>query len=467
MKKIAQIIAILNSVSVLVLPLTCCSNKMTEIPPNTDGSGNDNTDGGGNTDKETTPTEDKKYKSVVSLDANGGTCQTSSLTFTYGKSYELPIPTYAGKINDDIEYEKDFLNWIYNGEAIPIKGDSWPYKNEVLTLTATYNMIEYSGAYPQTKVEDSSLVSTLTSLVGSLPSASNSQKWVSYGFFVHYPEYIDGSWDYEGGITDADYMWYRDIVYDNEVYRGVYFTSYRPSLPLSDGEKPTEKTSYQDENGYVVDSLYFFKWEDVAYRECTLSNGTKMRIASKAIDAMEMRANSSIPGFAGSYKGYDSTSNKTAQVNNYEVSHVRGFLNTEFYKMAFTHEERDNIPLSTIDNSKATTYNCFSSEVVDDTKDHVFLLSYQDLKNNDCFPKNENTKYPDTISQELMYTATDYAKCMGLYIQEGTGKVCFWWTRSPKAYTGITAGNYYGGITEQCFYANTCAGVVPAWIVSK
>ena len=53
------------------------------------------------------------------------------------------------------------------------------------------------GTYPQSKVTDTTLLSTLNSVSGTLPTSENSQKWTDYGY------YISGS--------VSSYMWYIDI----------------------------------------------------------------------------------------------------------------------------------------------------------------------------------------------------------------------------------------------------------------
>src|SRR5574344_1863680 len=40
------------------------------------------------------------------------------------------------------------------------------------------------GSYPQSKLTDSSLQSTLTTLAGTLPTASDRQSWTDYGYYI-------------------------------------------------------------------------------------------------------------------------------------------------------------------------------------------------------------------------------------------------------------------------------------------
>lgn len=73
----------------------------------------------------------KKY--TVKLNANGGSCSSSSVTTTYGSNYSLPTPTRKGYT---------FQGWSYNGTAY--SGGVWKTDAEI-TLTAqwkgkTYNV---------------------------------------------------------------------------------------------------------------------------------------------------------------------------------------------------------------------------------------------------------------------------------------------------------------------------------------
>ncbi|MBQ7308082.1 MAG: hypothetical protein IJW82_06115, partial [Clostridia bacterium] len=70
------------------------------------------------------------------------------------------------------------------------------------------------GSFPQTKVTITSVTIALTSNAGTLPTSLNSYSWTDYGY------YIDGNVE--------SYMWYIDLEYNANKYRGVYFTNYRP-----------------------------------------------------------------------------------------------------------------------------------------------------------------------------------------------------------------------------------------------
>lgn len=101
----------------------------------------------------------------------------------------------------------------------------------------------YLGQYPQSAVTDSSLTDALTALAGTLPAEGENGAWTSYGY------YVDGSIE--------DYMWYIDVEYESEKYRGVYFTDYRPWW--TDGSRWCSElydTSISGYNGTQVNIRY-------------------------------------------------------------------------------------------------------------------------------------------------------------------------------------------------------------------
>lgn len=166
----------------------------------------------------------------------------------------------------------------------------------VFSLT-DYNAV-YFGSYPQTKITDSSLISTLNSMVSD-------EDWISFGY-------------YNNGTKD-DYAFYTDKYYAGQKYRGIYFTAYRPnqcSLPA--GESPS--IPYGQYN-YSKNTCYWFLYEPIAWR--VLDESTGLLFSEYALDAEEFKADNSS-------KVYDSSDIKT-------------WLENEFTKTAFPDDEKDLI----------------------------------------------------------------------------------------------------------------------------
>lgn len=280
------------------------------------------------------------------------------------------------------------------------------------------------GMYPQTEVTDSTLVSTLNSLAGTKPTSSNSYNWTSYGY------YISGS--------VSNYMWYVDV---GEMYRGVYFTSYRPYFTTDSSS--TDNTD-QDDNGYTTSNIYWFKYEPISWTILNESNGTALILCDMIIDSQEYYPST----------GSHTVNGATVYANNYEYSTIRKWLNETFYNTAFNDLQKEIILTTTVDNSVASTGKSTNLYACEDTEDKVFLLSYKEL-----------TTYLTTNDSRMKKT-TDYAQSQGAYTSTsssylGNGS---WWLRSPG---GSNSGfartvNYDGCVNYNNYVYFTGGVVVPA-----
>jgi len=284
------------------------------------------------------------------------------------------------------------------------------------------------GAYPQSKVTDSGLVSTLNTAAGTLPTSGNNQLWTDYGY------YISGS--------VSSYMWYIDITNATDEYRGVYFTSYRPYYTTSTS---SDSNSYQDDNGYNTSSVYWFKYEPITWRVLDVVSGNAFLMADLVIDSQDYyysEANRTI-------------SEVTVYPNNYMESHIRSWLNDNFYNTAFSTEEKTRIQTTTVDNSVASTGYNPNKYACANTNDKVFLLSYVEATNA-TYGLSTNT------ARKLQPSA--YAQSQGVLTDTSNGN-SFWWLRSPSdvAYSAryVTNGGTFSSVTVD----RTTYGVVAAlWI---
>ena len=155
------------------------------------------------------------------------------------------------------------------------------------------------GSYPQTEVTDTTLIATLNTKAGTLPTADDSQDWMPYGY------YIENS-------NETDFMWYIDITEGDKKYRGVYFTSYRPWYTTN---YSSADQTYQDDNGYSISTseetnIYWFKYEPISWTILKEDDGKALLLCNMVIDNQPF---------------YTSTSNRTLNgttiyANNYEYS---------------------------------------------------------------------------------------------------------------------------------------------------
>ena len=64
-------------------------------------------------------------------------------------------------------------------------------------------------------------------------------------------------------MEPGDFMLYKDFYSDGEMFRAVTFYAYRPSFG---GGLKEVAYSFQDENGYYPNKVYYFKYEPLTWR---------------------------------------------------------------------------------------------------------------------------------------------------------------------------------------------------------
>ena len=144
--------------------------------------------------------------------------------------------------------------------------------------------------------------------------------------------------------------------------------------------------------------------------------------------------------------------NNEIQDITWENCTLREWLNKNFYKTAFTAKERKMIKNTKLTNADNTVYGTPGGS---DTKDNVFLLSLDDIKNTEYGFNSDYSEYD--IARRCASTA--YAKTPGagsyqFYYSESESKeyptadgepTCRWWLRSPGDYASLVALVEYGG----------------------
>ncbi|MBR6702682.1 MAG: InlB B-repeat-containing protein, partial [Clostridia bacterium] len=270
------------------------------------------------------------------------------------------------------------------------------------------------GSYPQSRVTDSALVSSLDGVTKS---------WVSYGFFAGTGK--------EGTMEEAGYMQYCDITYGGEKYRAVSFTDFRPRQTY---KAAGAAASFVDDNGFAADTVYYFKFEPVEWRILDPSSG--LMVTSKITDSRAFSDRIYVNGSDNNGAACYSDAEYTKKACLYLSSSVYSFLNGEFYDTAFTADEQAQISsAATVNDSFAGNYQQYSG---DDSVDKVFLLSLSDIS-------NTSYGFATGTGPDASRTAagTDYAKILGLQPDE-TGNSP-WWLRNAGN-TSRNAGfvNYEG-----------------------
>ncbi len=195
-----------------------------------------------------------------------------------------------------------------------------------ITPVVTENTVTY-GLYPQTNVNDESLITALNAL--TTPGTN--------GYYFH----------------------------ENAYYAKV---------------SATVELEYHFDNGagIVNGTPYWFKCEPITWNVLSNTDGERYILSSVVLDASCYYPDTEVRSSGG----------KKIYPNNYEYSEIWEWLNIDFYKSAFALHN-SYIQETTVDNSASTTnpsgednqYAC------NNTEDKVFLPSFKDYINPDYFDK--------------------------------------------------------------------------------
>lgn len=310
---------------------------------------------------------------------------------------------------------------------------------QAIPYTRVENTI-YFGSYPQTQVTDTSLIATLNTQAGTLPTSDNAQAWISYGYYIK--------------SEIQHYMWYIDLENGSERYRGVYFTEYRPYYV---NQSSILDFSYQDNNGYNTGIVYWFRYEPISWTILSEENNTALIFCNMILDAQAYQTEYFQPLSNNEYFTKWNEAPSGTYANNYAYSTIRSWLNNTFYETAFNDYQKEIILATTLDNSASSTNSSQNKYACENTTDKVFLLSAQDVSNSD---------YGFRKSSARCKSLTSYAKAMGalpttLNADEKNGT---WWLRSPSQNSSFLANSILidGSIYGHYSIYHTAIGVVPA-----
>ena len=332
---------------------------------------------------------------------------------------------------------------LNNGEAFALGDED---AKEVLIKVPgqppyiTGDIIEY-GTYPQSKVEDATLLASLNNL-----APENFDDWTSYGYY-----YTESGTSTYGKMQPGDFMRYFDAVLDGVKYRAVFFTDYRPAN--TNCTYPTDY-SLQTKNGYNTNTVYWFRFDPIEWRVLDPDEG--FIVCNSVVDSQAY--NNYILESDDEYYG---SADKSYYANNYEKSSIRAWLNDDFINTAFSTSQQENIEETALNNDaypeSCSHYNSAS------TNDKVFLLSYAEATNS-AYGFNSSASNYDTAR---WLRGSEYAKCQGLYVYilNGSGYEVnsFWHLRSPGDYSYDSCAVSNGGKVNNLIgtYSTDC-GICPA-----
>ena len=284
----------------------------------------------------------------------------------------------------------------------------------------TGDIIEF-GSYPQSKVTDNSLITKLDAEL---------KNWISYNYW--------------SDDKPSDYMEYADFPFEKKQYRAVRFNKYRPYYTSN---VASASYSSQDNNGYYIDTVYYFKFEPLKWRVLDIDEGLVM--SEYLIDC---QAYNNFIDFYGEYYGDES---HKYYASNYAQSSLHEWLTNTFFNTAFNINQKNNIVQSEqSNNAYSTKFNEYDSPK---TNDYIFLLSKDDATNekykfNSSFNANDDSR---------IGKGTDYAKCQGLGVHP-IGGDSLWWLRTPGIGSDYACHVSYDGYAYSDQYTYALAGVRPA-----
>ncbi len=330
---------------------------------------------------------------------------------------------------DKQETTREELKVDINPDGHSFVGGKCEYCEKVLyakNADGTINM----GEYPQSEVEESGLKVTLglEASKGELPTADNAHGWTNYGYYI------------EGEVQN--FMWYIDVEYEDNRYRGVYFTSYRP-------ESATDSSMYscyQNDNGYEINTAYWFKFEPIKWRLLSQSDGTALLMSNIILDSQQYYHEKS---------GTRQIADNTVYTSNYKESDLRKWLNDTFYKTSFDDLAKSIIQETEVDNSANTAFMNDVKFASENTHDKIFLLSPADIINSE-YGFAEDVSTSDSARQ---LESTAYAKSQGVNVTKDG--YSWWWLRSPMN-EKMVHYIHNDGTGKTRSVVNTFVGVVPA-----
>lgn len=265
-------------------------------------------------------------------------------------------------------------------------------------------VIEF-GSYPQSQVTDEATIQALDAIEADIH--------IYKGYYEAVYRNSFGDKDFK---ENTDMMSYKDVEYNGAKYRGVKINSYRPwdATYISD-----EKFSYQDEHGYTSSrsTYYWFKYEPLKWKIFDIEKG--LAICEKVIDAQPINST-----FTYGMDGYTNFGTTVQYSNDFCASQLCEWLNDHFLNTAFTAEEQEKIPETTVDTGFEDG-SCGSNRGAATTQ-KVVLLTYNQALGNKVESEYGNEIYVKDVFNFPYENSTDYAKSQGGY------QISSWWLVTPK-----------------------------------
>ena len=273
-------------------------------------------------------------------------------------------------------------------------------------------VIEF-GSYPQTRVTDEATIQALDAI------EADTHSFEGYCYGILRSNY--GSIEFE---DDNDMMYYKDVEYNGAKYRGVEIVRYRP---YSTGGLSDKSYSFQDDNGYVIGTWYWFKYEPLKWKIFDIEKG--LAICEKVVDAQPINST-----YTYGMDGYTNFGTTVRYSNDFCGSQLRTWLNDHFTNTAFNAEEQEKLCETTVD-------TCFEDGTCGSNRGAAVDAKVALLTYNQAFDKTD--EYGGVTAKEIFSfpedNSTDYAKC------QGDDSVADWWLVTPQLNNTLYVMNVYPG----------------------
>ena len=324
---------------------------------------------------------------------NGSSGET---TTTLKKSQSAPTYTVVNS-----EGYLDYNNIFSTNTGIrPVMNVEGEFEKITVENYEELDIIEF-GSYPQTEVTSSIIKSALNNRV---------DEWLAYAVYTGEDKL------YTAELAELAY--YADVEYAGERYRALKFIEYRPYNTYIE---PEIYNSYQDENGYYIETVYWFKYEPIKWVVLSESENSYFVVSLNCVDSQSFNYNAN---------------------TGWKNSDLRVWLAEEFYETAFNETEKLSIKTTLVNNAR---------NFEDYTEDKIYILSEDDIESVEYgfrYFESEDS-LGSIINFKLRCSeGTDYSRALGVYDvvwQENEFEAYWIRTLASKSSSGSGGGSYSGG----------------------
>ncbi len=250
------------------------------------------------------------------------------------------------------------------------------------------------GSYPQSHIDNPTLVAKLNALAGAVPTAQNAHGWTDLGCYC--------------GGRKQSIAWYKDVQHGGNRYRAMYFEAF---LPI---KASWQAATYRPGTFGTVKKAYWFRWEPLVWNVLYNDGNQAFASCSIVVDAKPFNNTLALRTVGG----------KTIYPNDYAHSSIRQWLNGVFCNEAFSAAEQASLASWFVDNRAVTTRN-FERDY-ESVRDKVSLLSFSEISTPSFGFLGDMWDKPP----RYCLLGTPYAFCNGLPNKQSLPT---WWYRSAQS----------------------------------